>query len=111
MANPRSPNYPNHNLGQALELARKVYEKDGRNKISKETLAKHLGHDAVSGPALGKIGAMRAYGLIVGLGDAIQVSPDAIAALKAPETSLERRQALLRMAYNPGIFQEIRKQF
>src|SRR5690348_12430612 len=111
MAGVRSPNYPNHGLMAALELVRKVYEKDGRNKIAKATLAKHLGHDAVSGPALGKIGAMRAYGLISGLGDSLHVTPDAIAALKAPEGSAERKEALLRLAYNPGLYKEIQKHY
>ena len=111
MAGVRSPNYPNHNITQALELARKLYDKDGRNKVSKVTLAKHLGHDAVSGPALGKIGAMRAFGLISGTGDELQITPDAVAALKAPEGSAERKDALVRLAFNPGIFQEIRKQY
>ncbi len=111
MAGVRSPNYPNHNLTAALDLARKLYDKDGRNKVSKQTLSKHLGHDAVSGPALGKIGAMRAYGLITGSGDELQITPDAIAALKAPEGSVERKDALLRLAFKPAVFQDIRKQY
>ncbi|MGX8010966.1 hypothetical protein ACVDG8_019405 [Mesorhizobium sp. ORM8.1] len=87
MANVRSPNYPVVDLAGALILARKVYDRDGRNKVSKSALAAHLGHESLSGPALGKIGALRAYGLVDGAGDEIRITEDAITALMAPEDS------------------------
>jgi len=107
----RSPNYPNRNLESALGLVQGVYAQDGRNKISRPVLAKHLGHDALTGPALGKIGALRAYGLIEGAGDELRVSEDAIAALMAPLGSDARRAAIRRLALNPTIFQDIRAEF
>jgi len=111
MAKVRSPNYPLVNLSTALNLARKLYENDGRNKISKEALASHLGHDGLSGPALGKIGALRAYGLVEGNGDENRISEDAITALMAPDESEDKMQAMRRMAYRPGLFREISKDF
>jgi hypothetical protein len=111
MAKLRSPNYPNRDLGAALELARVIYDKDGRNKVSRAVIAEHLGHDGLSGPALGKIGALRAYGLIIGSGDDLRVSEDAIAALMAPPSSDARREAIKRLALNPVIFQDIRQEF
>jgi hypothetical protein len=111
MAKLRSPNYPNRDLGAALDLARVIFDKDGRNKVSRAVIAEHLGHDALSGPALGKIGALRAYGLIIGSGDDLRVSEDAIAALMAPPDSEARREAIKRLALNPVIFQDIRKEF
>ncbi|HTT82309.1 MAG TPA: hypothetical protein VMF67_02395 [Rhizomicrobium sp.] len=111
MAKVRSPNYPNHNLGAALELVRKVFAKDGRNKVARLAVAKHLGHEGLSGPALGKIGALRAYGLMEGAGDELRVSDDAIAALMAPESSKERKEALERLALKPVLFQDIHNEY
>lgn len=109
MAGTRSPNYPNHDLGGALALAARVYEKDGRSKVPRSVIATHLGHDSLSGPALAKIGALRAYGLLEGSGDELRISDDALAALRAPDGSPERNAALARLAFNPSLFQEIRK--
>jgi hypothetical protein len=109
MAATRSPNYPNHDLGGALALAERVFEKDGRSKVPRSVVATHLGHDSLSGPALGKIGALRAYGLLEGGGDELRISDDAFVALRAPGGSSERNTALARLAFNPPLFQEIRK--
>jgi len=111
MAKVRSPNYPSLDLGAALVLARKVFDKDNRNKVSREAIGKHLGHESLSGPALGKIGALRAYDLVTGSGDELRVSDDAVTALMAPEKSPDRKTALARLAMNPDIFKEIRKDF
>lgn len=111
MAKLRSPNYPNRNLEAALGLAEEIFAKDGRNKISRFVLVQHLGHEDLSGPALGKIGALRAYGIIVGTGDELQISDDAIAAMKAPMGSNAKKEAIRRLALNPPLFQDIRKEF
>jgi hypothetical protein len=111
MAKVRSPNYPVVDLSSALAMASKLYEKDGRNKVSKETLAAHLGHEGLSGPALGKIGALRAYGLVEGNGDENRISEDCITALMAPEGSRDKMEALRRLAFAPGLFQEVWKTF
>jgi hypothetical protein len=111
MAKLRSPNYPNYDLAGAIDLIEKVYTKDGRNKLSRATLAAHLGHESLSGPALGKIGALRAYGLIDGVGDELRVSDDAISALKAPPASSARKEALSRLALKPALFQMIRREY
>ena len=111
MAKVRSPNYPNVSLGPALEAMRVAYSKENRNKMSREVLAKHLGYSSLNGRALGKIGAVRAYGLIEGSGDELRVSDDAISALMAPPGAPERSAALERLALRPGLFQELRKDF
>jgi hypothetical protein len=111
MAKIRSPNYPMLDLGAALVATRKAFEKDNRNKMSRAALAKHLGHDSLSGPALTKLGALRAYGLIDGKGDEIKITDDAVHALMAPDGSPERSAAMLKLATQPKLFQEIRKDF
>ncbi|HLH10949.1 MAG TPA: hypothetical protein VKV77_03595 [Methylovirgula sp.] len=111
MAKVRSPNYPAAALGSALLWARKVFDKDNRNKTSRAAVAKHLGHDSLSGPALGKIGALRAYGLVEGTGDELRISDDAVTAMMAPEGSVERLAARRRLALKPQLFQDIQKEF
>ncbi|MER8371215.1 hypothetical protein [Mesorhizobium sp. M1406] len=60
---------------------------------------------------MGKIGALRAYGLVDGAGDENRITEDAITALMAPEDSLDRVDALRRMAFQPGLFRDIAKEF
>jgi hypothetical protein len=111
MAKVRSPNYPVVDLSGALVMARKLFDKDGRNRVSKQALASHLGHDTLSGPALGKIGALRAYGLVDGNGDDNRITDDAVTALMAPDGTPDKAEALRRLAFAPGLFREIRKDF
>jgi hypothetical protein len=111
MAKVRSPNYPALDLGAALKAVRKALDKDNRNKMSQEALGKHLGHDSLSGPALGKIGAMRAYGLIDGKGDQLRVTDDAVTALMAPPGSPEGVDSIRSLAARPKLFQDIQKEF
>jgi hypothetical protein len=111
MAKVRSPNYPALDLGNALKATRKALEKDNRNKMSQAALGKHLGHDSLSGPALGKIGAMRAYGLIEGKGDELRITDEAVTALMAPPGSPEGVDTIRNLAARPKLFQDIQKEF
>ena len=111
MAKVRSPNFPSTDLRTALGFARKAFDKDHRNKMSRAALAKHVGHESLSGPALTKLGTLRAYGIVEGNGDELRISDDAVAAMMAPEDSEERNAAVGRLAFRPAVFQEIRKEF
>lgn len=111
MAAARSPNYPQMDLGAALEAIKTAYKEERRNKMSKAVLAGHLGYNSVNGRALAKIGAVRAYGLIEGKEDELRISEDAIDCIEAPEGSAERSKAIFRCAFNPPIFQEIRGEY
>lgn len=111
MATSRSPNYPNLSLAEALVLARDVYKAERRSKMSREVLAAHLGYSSLSGRALAKIGALRAYGLIEGTGDDSRISDDAFVVLEAPADDPEQAAALRRCAMRPAIFREIAKDF
>jgi hypothetical protein len=111
MAKVRSPNYPGFDLGNALRFARKAFDKDNRNKMSALALAKHLGHESMSGPASTKVAALRAFGLIDEVGDQVRISDDAVSAMMAPEGSIERKDTLKRLASKPALFNEISKEF
>lgn len=111
MAKVRSPNYPLMSLGPALDAIRPAFKNENRNKMSRSVLAKHMGYNSLNGRALGKIGAVRAYGLIDGSGDELRISDDAIKALMAPTGSNERLEALARLAARPILFRELNKEF
>jgi hypothetical protein len=111
MAKIRSPNYPSLDLGEALEAVRPALKAENRNKFSRLVLAQHLGYTSLNGRALGKIGAIRAYGLVDGNGDELRLSDHAIAALEAPEGSEDRLGAMLLLADHPPLFQEITAAF
>jgi hypothetical protein len=111
MAKVRSPNYPAIPLGPALDAVRPALRNENRNKMSRAVLARHLGYTSLNGRALGKIGAVRAYGLLEGSGDELRISDDALTALTAPADSPDRQAALARLAQKPSLFQELRKDF
>src|ERR1700733_1198862 len=108
MAKVRSPNYPSMSLGPALEAVRPAFKSENRNKMSRSVLAKHLGYNSLNGRALGKIGAVRAYGLLDGSGDELRISDDAVVAFNAPDGSADRSAVLGRLAIKPSLFQELR---
>lgn len=107
MSRTRSPNYPSMSLGEAIEAMRPILEKDGRNKISRPTVARHLGYTSLNGRSLGKIGALRAYGLLDGNGDELRVSDTCMALLRAPENSPARREAIREAFDGPPLFREL----
>jgi hypothetical protein len=112
MAKVRSPNYPVMDLGAALEAVRPAWKAENRNKMSKKVLAGHMGYTSLNGRALGRIGAVRAYGLIDGSGDELRISDDAITALASPDkVGYVYKDALKRLAFKPQVFQDIQKQF
>jgi hypothetical protein len=111
MARVRSPNYPSIPLGAALEAVRPAFKKENRNKMSRRVLAGHMGYTSLNGRSLGRIGAVRSYGLVEGSGDELKISDDAVHALVAPVESIERQDALNRMARRPSLFRELREEF
>lgn len=111
MAKTRSPNYPVVSLGEAIEAVRPVFKAENRNKMSRKVLAENMGYSSLNGRALGKIGAVRAYGLTEGSGDELRLSEDAIVLLTAPAGSAERGAALRRCALRPALFQELSQIF
>jgi len=111
MARPRSPNYPSIGLGKAIEAMRPVFKREHRNKMSKLTLAKHLGSNTLNGRMLARIGSLRAYGLVEGRAEGLYVSDDALVLLTAPADSPERQAALERCAFRPGVFQKLHEAF
>jgi hypothetical protein len=111
MAKVRSPNYPAIDLGAALEAVRPAWKAEHRNKMPKAVLARHLGYGSLNGRALGKIGAVRAYGLVEGAGNELRISDDAVIALTSPDKAgFVYKDAMLRLALKPQLFLDLRNE-
>jgi len=107
MPTARSPNYPAMTLPEAIEAVRPIFKKDSRNKMPRLAVAKHLGYSSLNGRALGRIGALRAYGLLEGSGNELRLSDDAVALINAPPASIDRKSALKRAFTSPALFKEV----
>lgn len=107
----RSPNYPTIGLPEAIKRIKAVYQEERRNSMPSEVAVKHLGYVSMNGHARSVLSALRKYGLLVGTGDQLKLSDDAIAICVYPEGAPERSDAIKRAANKPEIFREILKDF
>jgi hypothetical protein len=111
MAKSRSPNYPGISLGDALERARRIYDREHRGKMAQEVVAAHLGYNGLNGASLTMISALRKYGLLEGEGRELRISQDGVTILVDRPDSTERQDALRRSALRPVLFAEIAADF
>lgn len=79
--------------------------------MGREVLAKNLGYGSIHGTVLGKIGALRQYGLITGSLDEIRISDAAITILNAPEDGLEGKNEIKNCIFRPKLFRELREKY
>jgi len=113
MTKKRSPNYPGLSLEDAITSVTRIYRSEHTHAAAQAAVIGDLGYSSASGRALAQLGAMRAYELLEGRGDAIRVSPKAVAIIEfiAEPTNQTRLQALRDCAFAPTIFKEMRDQY
>jgi hypothetical protein len=97
-------------LGTALEKTRAIYDAAHRRRMSRAEIARYLGYGGLNGAAVAVIANLTRYGLLVGRGEAITVSEDAVTALVEPRDSAERRAAIRRLAGTPSVFADLMRQ-
>jgi len=108
----RSPNYPQISLPKAVDLAAKLYEAAHTHKASASSVVSALGYGGLNGKSLGVISALKKYGLLESVGDSeFKVSKDALTILVDPKTSVERARAIVRSAFRPALFAELRQEY
>jgi len=56
------PQLPGDQPSEAIEKVRAIHDKDRRNKVPKEVIAKHLGYAGLNGASLTVISALSKYG-------------------------------------------------
>ena len=108
----RSPNYPQISLARAIDLTAKLYDKAHTHKANSAVVASALGYTGLNGASLGVISALKKYGLIEGVGDnEFKVSKDGLTIVVDPKSSTERATAILRAAFRPALFAELRAEY
>jgi hypothetical protein len=106
MAPNRSPNYPAISLPEAVELATKLYQREGRSPVDAERAALALGYNSLSGASRTKLSGLRKFELVEDTGNGIRVS-DLTMTLLHPDSPEEKRSALLRAATAPALFRDL----
>lgn len=112
----RSPGYPDIDLQEALEKARVLWDKEGRNLAPVGTIQEHWGFKVNTGPGLRAVAALKKFGLLAdrGRGDErlAQLTELALSiVLDQRENSAERAEAIRKAALNPPIHSELWEQY
>jgi hypothetical protein len=108
----RSPNYPQISLPKAIDLAAKLYDKAHTHKASAAVVVGALGYTGLNGASLGVISALKKYGLIEAVGDSeFKISKDGLTIIVDPKHSTDRASAILRAAFRPALFAELRQEY
>jgi hypothetical protein len=108
----RSPNFPRHDLEDAIKKARTLYEKEGRNAAPRDVVLKHWGYSAKSSSGMVALGAVRAFGLLEGRGDSLKLSSLALDIITDERpASAAREAAIKRAAMLPKVHKDVWDQF
>jgi len=111
MARIRSPNYPQLELQEAVDLVRKIFDDAGQNFAPRNVVAEILGYSSVNGSSEKKVSAIKAYGLLDRNAEReLRVSDLAVKILH-PENEQEEAAALREAALTPNLFQEINEKW
>lgn len=111
MSRVRSPNYPQISLRKAVELVGKIYEKAHTHKAPASTIAATLGYGGLNGASLGVLSALKKYGLLETVGEDVRISQEGLSILVDPPGSVDRAQAIMKAAFRPVLFAELRKEY
>lgn len=111
MARVRSPAYPAHNLAETIDYIRKIHDADRQHPVAREVAAQHMGFSGITGTSDRALSSLLHYGIAekVAKGE-IRVTDLALRILH-PETDAEKREALNEAAFNPQLFQELRRRY
>jgi hypothetical protein len=107
MSKPRSPNYPSTSLAEAIDYITKIYKADMRNKMSGDTVSRHMGYKSVNGRSLLKIGALKGYGLLEGSTQELRVSEKAVEIIAEPKGGDKWLRLVREAAFTPKVFSEL----
>ncbi len=107
----RSPNYPIISLPDAVDRARRIYDKEHLHKADPEVICKAMGYTGVNGSSLGVLSALKKYLLLDEVGKDLKISSDALTILVDPSASQGRTAAIRKAARAPALFQTLFDEF
>ena len=113
MALVRSPNYPAVSLPEAITKIDAVFRKEHKHPAPREVLAQAIGYGGLNGASASMISALHKYGLIEPVGNKghYKVSEDAVDILLHRPGERERIEAIMRAAFMPQLFSELRSHY
>ncbi len=102
----RSPRYPYVDLGAAIEMVEKVFDREGRAPVKEAVAVQHMGYGGLNGSSLKALSALRKYGLVDDVSGGVKVSQDAILILanRHQPDNPERLSAIRRSAFRVELF-------
>lgn len=112
----RSPAYPDFDLREAIEKARILWDKEGRNFAPLSTIQEHWGYKENTGTGLRAVAALKQFGLLSdrGRGDNRQACLTELAlsiVLDQRETSTERIAAIQEAALAPSMHSQLWEEY
>jgi hypothetical protein len=110
-ARKRSPVYPVISLEEAISKVKELYNKEGKNLVSRDVAVKSMGYKSISGRTLQILSSLWQYKLIDRSTGMIRISDDAFTIIEAPDNTPDKNEAIVRAALAPIVFQEIRDQY
>lgn len=106
----RSPNFPSMNLEDAIALAKKIYDADGRAGSMRTTVLKHLGYKGEHGISRMTISALKKFSLIEESDNNIRLTRQAeVIFISKDETRV--KQAKQECALSPIIYKKLWEQY
>lgn len=107
----RSPNYPSLTFTEALECARKIWDKDRRHPVTKDVAAVHMGYSKASGATIPIMASLRRYGLMEPSGKELRITEDAQFIFLHEEDNDDRAEKIRQLAMKPVLFGDVIKRF
>jgi hypothetical protein len=111
MTQKQSPGYPNFPLEKAVNLAAQIFEKDRKNAIDRDVAAQHIGYSGSSGAADKSLGTLAHYALVEKAGKGQLRVTQTLVDILYPDSTEDKRVALLEAAFSPSIFRDIKARF
>jgi hypothetical protein len=107
----RSPRYPSISLREAVDLARKIYAKDGMHPLDRESAVQHLGYSSLNGASATALASLKQYGLSADAGTGMLRLTDLSLDIIEPTGDEAQHAALQAAAYTPDLFAALRERF
>ena len=113
MAAKRIPNSPALSLPESIQRAAKIYAAAGTSTFDGEMAVRFMEYRGLNGASRRTLGSVRAFGLVMGRGEELTISDDAIIILTGHrvEDQSERYAALLRCIRHNRVFSDLHDRF
>lgn len=107
----RSPRYPSIGLKDAVDLAKKIYAKDGMHPLDRESAVQHLGYTSLNGASATVLASLKQYGLTADAGTGMLRLTELALDIIEPTSEDTQRSSLQVAAYSPDLFAALRERF